>query len=68
MSTTKLSPTDVIIRLAAALLVEGFAHPVAPALGGPRSVARARWPALGGLGSVAWAVRVVGRPVSSQAA
>ena len=32
MSTTKVSATDVIIRLAAALLVEGFAHPVAAAV------------------------------------
>lgn len=32
MSTTAVSPTDVIIRLAAALLVEGFRHPVAAAV------------------------------------
>ncbi len=32
MSTTTVSPTDVIIRLAAALLVEGHGHPVAAAV------------------------------------
>ena len=32
MSTTTVSPTDVIIRLAAALLLEGHRHPVAAAV------------------------------------
>ena len=32
MSPMTVSPTDVIVRLAAALLVEGFEHPVAGAV------------------------------------
>lgn len=32
MSSTAVSPTDVIIRLAAALLIEGYRHPVAAAI------------------------------------